>query len=509
MKVKQLALFLLSLPCASYAIDAGAFNLGKTFADTLKPTHKGEIVNPSGVKPGAWSSGTNAPTTPPKDMGAFSSPNSSPAMLSDAQSIGLENMGNKSVNECEAYVMGSDPMKDQSCAAINFLTNKCITPTGKQTPILTNLGKSAPSAMGCTGTYGASVTSFHYQDTISDSDPLFSKTKSLPSSAPTIAESVCENKTTVLKNAEYSIETCVTNSDTSLHACSESLSVTLTTELTAPKQNISCDIGYSLVDGTCQKTIETPADATYSCPEGGMLAGDKCISSVDTAPTEGLSCLGYGDMTPIASHPKFYWDVGDESTYDYPSGLIKYSDNPYYCIRIQKPFWYHLSLGAKYIEYYVKFSAQKYAEYKFPDVTNKLELVAIDYTFRPGLEGQTLLHQPMMLTEDHKFISPASAHGIYYGPAKVKYCPPGAVLDGGVCHASKSVTATVTGYTCPPGGTLSGQTCSSTTSIPTTIIDTCSEGLSLEGGQCKKVIVNNSWTSTCGDYKAATPGEAL
>ena len=83
---------------------ATGLSAGTVFGRAIVPTASGQVINASAVN---WASNTNAPSTAPKDLGAFSTPQTDPGVLSSAQSIGLTNMGVQAQINCQNYVKGA------------------------------------------------------------------------------------------------------------------------------------------------------------------------------------------------------------------------------------------------------------------------------------------------------------------------------------------------------------------------------------------------------------------
>lgn len=139
---------------------------GRTFARGVAPSSNGQLVNPSGVDSRAWSS-TSIPTSTPTGLGGFSSPISGSTALSQAKSLGLRALGQNAMTACANHVAdGSNPARDQECAAVNFLNNNCITPNTSQSAIVGSVGASQTTASNCSGTYGAALSSNDYANNL-------------------------------------------------------------------------------------------------------------------------------------------------------------------------------------------------------------------------------------------------------------------------------------------------------------------------------------------------------
>jgi hypothetical protein len=247
---------------------------GTDFAHSIAPSSAAQVVNPTGVNATAWSGSTATPTAVPPNLGAFSNPTTSTNTYTSAQSVGLGGLGNQALDDCANFVPtpNSDPLKVQACAATNFLTNHCMSPDTVQTGVLSNLSMSWNTAGNCAGTYGQGVRNFNFQNQITNSDPMFTGTASLKTTAPPQVTPNCSTQTVQITPPQYATETCIVQSNATPQYCSQTLQVTVTP-----------------IHGTC-----TPPNSLYTGQFSGPALGvDWWTVTAGCAPTAGTSSIPF------------------------------------------------------------------------------------------------------------------------------------------------------------------------------------------------------------------------
>lgn len=202
---------------------------GLTFANSIAPSALGQVVNPSAVNATAWSSNgasTSVPIATPIGLGTFSAPTTSSTIMSPSNPIGvLSNLGNQAITDCETYVPTGNPMLDQRCAAVNFMSNKCVTPTNTQNAVLGAAGTSVASSAACAGTYGQGAANFGFNNQITSSDNIFTAVNSAQTNATANTQSNCSTQQVVTKPAEYSNNQCAKSSNAQINKCNKVLNV--------------------------------------------------------------------------------------------------------------------------------------------------------------------------------------------------------------------------------------------------------------------------------------------
>ena len=137
-------------------------------------------------------------------------------VYASAKAAGLGALGVQAQIDCAIFSPGpgSDPLQVQACAAINFLTVRCITPSSGEAAILKGQGVSAVSAGNCTGTYGQGQQLLNGSALVSRSDPIFTPIQAARLSAgKTTSGQVCSTQDVVTKPATYATSTCLTSTD--------------------------------------------------------------------------------------------------------------------------------------------------------------------------------------------------------------------------------------------------------------------------------------------------------
>ena len=424
--------------------------------------------------------------------------------MTTAKAIGLSGYGNQAVVNCANYNMSSgDPTQAQTCAAVNFLSNQCLSPTTKQGAIIAaNAATVLPNATDCTGTYGQAQSSYGYAEAESSSDAIFSNVTNLASTAPAAASETCSVQTVVTTPAQYAINTCSKNDSSNEVTCYQYLNTSIQTTYTTPTTTDSCTAPAVLEGAYCVSQTSSPAPVVYGCPPGQTLQGQTCVSTSSSAATpvyscptgftlNGTTCSETSTAAPIPSQtcPTV---VGASNSYPkgYNPGTI---DN-----------------------------VTGYCQYTFGENDQLTAMAACQKKFPQALDGSTLFFAKNFLAvtgKDQKFLT------CYLTTESA--CPAGYTLNGSVCQELVTQNATITGYSCPTGvlsgnqcvvtvsnpadpsyqcptGTqLSGSDCVSTTQNPPNVSYSCPNGQSPQQGECITNYVLTSWVDTCALYETS------
>ncbi len=231
---------LLVISATSYAQDQNVIAQGTAFGKSIAPTQPGQVVNPSGVSSSAWSGKTNAPSQTPTGLGGFSVPQTSTGALDSAKAMGLAGLGNQAMDKCAAYIPGSgDTARDQECAAVNFLSQRCLTPSGAQTTIINKTGINQPQASSdyCKNSYGKGANQFDYSNQIKQGDQVFNSSNLAQKNAVSNTAGSCAPTTVVTKPAEYSQYQCIKTYNSTETTCSQYL------KASCPPLTDGCDAG--------------------------------------------------------------------------------------------------------------------------------------------------------------------------------------------------------------------------------------------------------------------------
>jgi hypothetical protein len=228
-RIATAIVLVLSLSSYTFAQNQNYINDGTAFGRSIAPTRPGQIVNPAAVNPSAWTGNTSSSSTVPSGLGAFSNPTTSSAALDSGRAIGLAGLGNQAMDNCAAYVPGSgDAARDQECAAVNFLSQRCLISSGPQALITNSNGGSAQSQLNssyCAGSYGQGANKYDFAGQVTTTDSVFGAVTGAQTNAGTATGQVCTQKTVVTKPAEFEINTCVKSRNTDVAACSQFLKV--------------------------------------------------------------------------------------------------------------------------------------------------------------------------------------------------------------------------------------------------------------------------------------------
>jgi hypothetical protein len=267
--------FVALLPGGAWAQPASAVSDGTAFAKSIAPTSASQLVNPTGVNSTTWSGNTATPITVPSSLGTFSTPNVSSANYTAAKAIGLGAFGNQAVANCAAYdPTTGDPTQSQTCAAINFLSNQCLSPTTQQSAVMAaNATGATPLAANCNGTYGQAQASYGYSEEETASDPIFTNITGLGTTSSAVTGQTCSVQTVVTTPAQYAINNCSKNDSSTEYTCYQYLNTSVTTTTTTATITDSCTSPAVLVGDYCQATTTGAANVVYVCPPGQTLNG--------------------------------------------------------------------------------------------------------------------------------------------------------------------------------------------------------------------------------------------
>jgi hypothetical protein len=520
--------------CA-WAQDATTVQQGTTFANTLAPASASQVVNPTAVNATAWSSSTSTPTAVPSNLGGFSSPNTTSTAYTTAQSSSLTAIGQQAVVNCANYVPGpnSDPLQTQACAAVNFMTNQCLTPTTAEASVMAGLGTTQQPSGNCSGTYGQGAQAFGFGNQVTASDPIFSAMNTLNQTAGQTVGQTCTTQSVVTTPAQYATETCVKNGTTTSQTCSQILNVAIVTTRTGATQTDICPTG-TLVGSYCESTSATNSQptyvcpsgltlqgdlcvgpnisipaivASYTCPSGQTLAGSTCVSQVNTddgsatgtdscppgATLSGTLCTatttgsptfppsafcqdGYGNIPVVwsisGSVCSIQWAAGDPVTTkaaNFVTGCPGLNDFTTMIAGIRINTVQPYSDGN--CEFVTDYGANGQMYCPLPDPTHF------------ALQNQTGL-------------APVPGYGVTstnvcsYVPATNYSCPAGETLDANnQCYGGTTTTAIVSSYFCPTGGAYVNGQCVTTTVANAIVTYSCPTADTLVGTECMKTTV--------------------
>lgn len=288
------------------AQDAASMQAGKAFAQSIAPTSATQLVNPTGVMaanggnlPAAWAGGaTAAPTSTPAQLGVFSTPVTGTTAMTQAQSMGLSAFGDSALNRCATYVPTGNVADDQECAAVNFMSKRCLTPTTANTGVLNKVGMNQAVVPGCQGTFGGDQRQFNYKDQMVETDFIFQNTNDAQTNAQANVggANVCTQQTAVTTPAQFATNQCQTSKLTQQVACSKSISAHVITTPAAPIPASSCPGGV-MVGQYCQYAADgSIPPPIYQCPPTHALVGNQCVQTITTAPNASMVCTGNAQL---------------------------------------------------------------------------------------------------------------------------------------------------------------------------------------------------------------------
>lgn len=430
---------------AANAQDQNVMQQGTDFANTLAPTSKSQVVNPAGVNANAWGGNSGVSSTVPANMGTFSAPITTSSTYTQAKSLGLTGLGESALDRCASYKPTGNPVQDQECAAVNFLAQKCLSPSDAEKKILGNSGVYQSPSADCEGTYGQAQKKFDFINQITPNDPAFTLTKTAQQNAASQNTQTCTPTTVVTTPAQFEVNKCSKISSTSEVKCSQTLSASITTTKEAATKTDACPTG-ELVGGYCKSKTTIPATVTASCSSGVLQSDGSCLSQSSYTATPILTCSN--GSTPIQGQCI--------STTNATQTLS--------CTVILNP----------------------YTGQQSPLPTG------------PARDGY-----PMSCVWGTSWTAPQWVNGYaqrmsnwfgdwngqyyyFYVPINTFNCPNGELQPGNICRITTS--ATIGGYNCPNGGNVSGTSCVTKTTTPANITYSCTNGMTPTGKSCTEVV---------------------
>jgi hypothetical protein len=434
---------------------------GKTFAESIAPRSKDQIVNPSGVNAGAWSAGATAmPADVPSGLGTFSSPlTSSPLYGTSGAQGALAGLGNAKIHACQSYMPTGDPIADEECAAVRFMNRDCVPLDSSGLQVVGAAGVATATGASCSGTYGAGQSNFGYQNAITPRDPIFHLSQSAQNNAALTADQNCVPTQVVTTPAQYETNQCSKTISTDLHVCTQELAVAVTTSFNQAQIMYSCDAGV-LQGQYCVSTSSSPATSNYSCPDGGTLDGISCVTQT-TLPASTYYTCASGQLS------------GQSCVTSSPAEGVPSCPPPEWSLTL--PEAWTLSYDANHVAWCTHYAA----DHDDPIGTNSYR-AATSYAC-PG--GGTLSGATCTTTTT----------------ATLNYKCDSGTLSGSSCISESTTPASVT-YTCA-SGTLSGSQCLTSTNTPATPHYSCPAGAIPVGDQCVSYSTVVSWIDNCTPYE--------
>ncbi len=500
-------LLALVLPGDATAQSAAAVSDGTAFAKSLAPSSSKQIVNPTGVNPAAWTGNTSTPTAVPSSLGKFSAPNTSTDDYTAAKAIGLAGFGNQAVLNCSTYdPTTGDPTQVQTCAAVNFLSNRCLSPTTQQSAVMAaNATAATPLASDCTGTYGQASASFGYSEAESSGDAIFGVIAGLPTKSSAATGETCTTQTVVVTPAQYAINTCTKNDSASEYVCYQYLNTSIQTIYTPATTSDSCTAPAVLQDGFCVSTTAAPAPVVYGCPPDQSLVGDVCQATSSTPASPVYSCPPGSTLTGSTCTGTAITPGTPSTTCPESSGLATGYSAGYHNATID---------GVTGFCSYTYFtedigSGMGGCGTKFPAPMNGATLFyALDQKVGTGRGGTILLTTCYVTPEEtcatgYTWNGSACQELINQAATVTGYDCSTGTLSGTQCVVTTSNPANPS-YNCPTGTVLSGTDCVSSTSAPPNVSYSCPDGSAPVSGECITNYVLTSWVDTCGPYEASS-----
>ena len=442
---------------------------GTGYAKQIAPSSASQLVNPGVVNSGTWG-GSTTQSSVPTGFGGFSNPTTDGTQIyGQANAIGLGGIGVQTQNDCAGYIPGTGgSLRDQQCAAVNFMATNCMQITPSQRQIVGADPISSGSLNNCQGTYGQGAAQFNFAGQLSANDPIFgvvSNTNASNSgSAAQSSSQNCTQQTVTTKPAQSKLANCITSDSTAEQNCSLTLDCTVSKpEPVAATPNYGCPAGQTLVGGRCSSP-SFAATANYQCNPGDALNGTTCQPPPTTAtlsyvcnPNQTVS--GNQCLTPSYA-----------ATVSYSCSAAGYTLSGTACVSAtsQASTNYSCPVGA----------AVTRTTCSYPSTTAQ-----VNYQCNAGdtLSGTTC--QPPPKTATLSYI-----------------CKAGQTLSGDQC-LTPSYDATVS-YSCPVAGySVSGSICVSQVSQATATYS-CQSGV-LQGTTCVQPAYSASISYQC------NPGDAL
>ena len=312
-RIVKLSLFFL---CT--LVHAGGVGLqdGTDFANSIKPSDNTHLVNPSTLnQDNAWGSGT-APTTVPSGLGAFSNPVNDNSVYNSAKGIGIAGLGLQTQADCSNYVPGQSKERDQQCAAVNFMSNRCTPVSATQMEVFKKIPRVSGASNDCNGTYGQGASMFNYAAQMTKKDNIFNNANGARQNASTVAGSDCSIQDVQTSPAKFETKTCSVTRNVTEEGCSKNLHVTVNNNFTCVKNtfptsstiaNIQGGDDYNVIEAGCSDNLTAMSFRIRSCD-----VTDGCIA--------GGNWRGFSvDMSKPVSHAP-----SPESAYEYMSGWYRY-----------------------------------------------------------------------------------------------------------------------------------------------------------------------------------------
>ncbi len=206
---------------AAQAQNAQVMREGLAFGNSIAPTSKGQIVNPSATSSSAWSAST-LPSSVPSGLGTFSKPLDGSTTFTQARSIGLSGLGNAAMDRCANYVPSGNPEADQECAAVNFLSQRCMAPRAGYPSSQSSMSGS------CVGSYGSGQAQFDFATQVTSRDNIFENISGAQKDAQNSTGTTCKPHSAVTKPAEYDSATCIKSTNATAITCSQYLKANCT-----------------------------------------------------------------------------------------------------------------------------------------------------------------------------------------------------------------------------------------------------------------------------------------
>ena len=394
---------------------------GTAFGNTIAPTSNSQVVNPAAVNSTAWSNGTSVSTSVPQNLGGFSSPTNNTSLYTSAQGMGLLNLGTQAQNDCANYVSTGDPAQDQKCAAINFLSGRCLSASQSQSEILGKLGTSQTAATNCAGTYGQGQQAFNFKDQVTATDPVFTSFGSAASGANTVAGSTCAPQSVQVSPAKYSLNNCTVTNSAAQESCSQYQGTTIYTNRTQSVAKVT----------------------TTTCP---IPAGGNYDS--------------YGGFTSFASMTLAYNVAGQNSCYYFVLGNINYNG---YLGALEGQF------GQRPLSW-----NQDYGRFELATWTPGTQYCPVGST----PDGNVCLTSSSYVATFNPYPCPSGSSSCTVTssapvPVPVVSCPTGTTRAGSSCLSSVPANST-TDYYCTDGSYSVNGVCSYQTMV-TTWTDACGQ----------------------------------
>lgn len=494
------------------AQNATTLSDGKAFAESLAPQSASQIVNPAGVNPAAWSTGSSAiPTSTPSGLGAFSSPlTSSPLYnISGAQGA-LSGLGNAKILNCKNYVPTGDPVADQECAAVKFMNKDCVTLNNSQLQVVGATGVATAPGVDCSDTYGAGQANFGYQNAVTANDSVFHLTQTAQNNASATTAQNCVSTPVITKPAEYETNECTKTVSTDAHICTQELAVAVTTNYSQATPYYTCPSG-TLQGTNCVTSESIPASVTYWCPSG-TLSGTLCMGSTGTPASlsytcpsgsalQGSTCVGQSSIPATISYTCWVGTYNGQScvsstaaqlTLACPSGtsvLAGQNGQPDLCSAT-----YYVP-GA---DCHAEVSGNTYVMYCTWPAPHT-------YSCPNGgtLTGTSCVTSTTATVNyqcDRGILSGANCIVDSNGPATPVYSCETGTLSGDQCITSTSTPANAD-YHCPAGQTLNGRMCVTSSTSAADVHYSCPGGSTPVGTQCKTVVTQTNWIDNCKPYE--------